>query len=181
MISLTHIQSPDNPLLEQVLPIYNEAFPPAERREEQQLKQVVSSIDNLYFNAIIFDGKPAGLFSYWDMGDFYFLEYFAVSAGMRNHKIGQQVLDWIADNLHGLRIMEVEPADTGELAARRIAYYQRNGYKVLDKSYHQPSFSAGYKGLPMWIMANHDTPKLSEYIGRIIAEVYTKPLPAVQK
>lgn len=173
MVTLTRITSIDSPLLAELLPIYTEAFPPAERRSEEQLKRLIKEGNNMYFNAVLFDGKTAGLFVYWDMTDFFFLEHLAVSADMRNHKIGQQVLGWIAEHLNGLCLIEVEPAESNEFAARRICYYERNGYKILDKNYRQPSYSDRNASYPLWIMGNHDTPKLNEYLNKIITEAYT--------
>lgn len=174
MIALTRITNANSPLLAELLPIYTEAFPPIERRNEKQLKRLIEENDSMYFNAIHFEGKIAGLFVYWDLKDFFFLEHLAVSADMRNYKIGQQVLDWIANNLNRLRLLEVEPEGNDEFSARRIGYYERNGYKILDKNYQQPSYSD--KGLyyPMWIMGNYESSKFTDYLEKIIAEVYIK-------
>ncbi len=47
---------------------------------------------------------------------------------MRNLKIGQQVLDYIAEHLDGMRLLE-EPT-TDEMTTRRVNYYRRNGYEI---------------------------------------------------
>lgn len=172
-LTLTHITNSNDKLLAQLLPIYIEAFPPTERRSEEQLKRLIDKNRNMYFNVLLFEGKTAGLFIYWDMEDFYFLEHLAISANMRNHKIGQQVLSWIAENLNGLQLLEVEPEDSNEFAVRRINYYKRNGYIILDKTYQQPSYSDNNLNYPLWIMGNKETPKLSGYLNRIITEAYT--------
>lgn len=174
MITLTRITKADSPFLAELLAIYTESFPPSERRGEEQLKRLIEENDSMYFNTILFEGKTAGLFVYWDMGDFFFLEHLAVLPDMRNHKIGQQVLDWIDKHLSGLRLLEVEPEDSNELAPRRIKLYERNGYRILDKSYLQPSYSEKNIFYPLWIMGNQESPKLAEYLDKIIVEAYTK-------
>lgn len=173
MITLTRITDADNPILAELLPIYIEAFPPRERRNEEQLKRLINESSNMHFNVVLLEGKTAGLFVYWDMSDFFFLEHLAISANMRNHKTGQHVLNWIAENLNELRLMEVEPITSDEFAPRRIAYYKRNSYKILDKSYQQPSYSDRNMHYPMWIMGNHETAELTKYLEEIITEVYT--------
>ncbi len=173
MITLIRITKADDSILAELMPIYIEAFPPEERRAEEQLKRLIEKNNIMHFNAIFFEGKIAGLFVYWDFSDFFFLEHLAVSTDMRNYKIGQQVLDWIAQHLNGLRLMEVEPTDSNEFASRRIAYYERNGYKIFDKSYKQPSYSDSNLSHPLWIMGNRETPVLSDYLNKIITEVYT--------
>lgn len=42
----------------------------------------------MYFNVIECDGELSGMFVYWDMGDFYYLEYLVVFFEMWNKKIG---------------------------------------------------------------------------------------------
>lgn len=137
----------------QLTELYTEAFPPEERREVKQLENLLQTESAMFFNAVECDGELAGLFVYWDFGSFYYLEHLAVFASMRNRKIGEQILSWVTENLKGVRILEVEPADT-EMATRRIRYYERNGYRILDKSYLQPPYTPDGKDFPLWIMGN---------------------------
>ena len=51
------------------------------------------------------------------------------------------------------RLLEVEPAET-EMATRRIHYYERNGYRILDRNYLQPPYVKGGKDFPLWVMGN---------------------------
>ena len=53
----------------------------------------------------------------------------------------------------GVRLLEVEPAET-EMAIRRIHYYERNGYRILDRNYLQPPYVKGGKDFPLWVMGN---------------------------
>lgn len=61
------------------------------------------------------------------------------------------MLDYVAGHLKGLRLLEVEPTED-EMTTRRVNYYRRNGYKVLDKTYVQPSYHAMENACPLWIM-----------------------------
>lgn len=153
MITLKRIQKIDDTDFRNLLPLYTEAFPAEERRDIAQLEEMIESEPAMFFHAVECDGKLAGLFVYWDFGTFYYLEHLAVFADMRNKKIGQQILDWMKEHLKGSRILEAEPAET-EIASRRVNYYQRNGYQILDKTYLQPSYRAGGKEFPLWIMGN---------------------------
>ena len=78
------------------------------------------------------------------ISEVFYLEHLAVFAEMRNKKIGQQILDWVKEQLQGVRLLEVEPAET-EMATRRIHYYERNGYRILDRNYLQPPYVKGGK------------------------------------
>ena len=150
MMTLIRITSADDSRLNRLIPLYEESFPESERRKIGQLN---------------------GMFVYWDMGDFYYLEHLAVFPEMRNKKIGQQVLDYVAEHLKGVRLLEVEPTED-EMTTRRVNYYRRNGYEVLDKTYVQPSYHALEDACPLWIMGSEDSPRLAEQVERIKEEVY---------
>lgn len=153
MISLRRIRNAEDATFQKLVALYTEAFPAEERREIAQLEELLVKESKMFFNAVECDGELAGLFVYWDFGTFYYLEHLAVYAEMRNKKIGQQVLDWVKEHLKGVRLLEVEPAET-EMATRRINYYQRNGYLILDKEYMQPSYRPEGEEFPLWVMGN---------------------------
>lgn len=111
MMTLIRITSADDSRLNRLIPLYEESFPESERRKIGQLKRMIENHAPMYFNAIECDGELSGMFVYWDMGDFYYLEHLAVFPEMRNKKIGQQVLDYVAEHLKGVRLLEVEPTE----------------------------------------------------------------------
>ena len=121
MISLRKITDAEDKDFQKLMELYQEAFPEEERRDLAQLGAMLQAEQRMSFNAVECDGSLAGLFVYWDFGTFYYLEHLAVYPDMRNKKIGQQVLDWIKGNLQGLRLLEVERAET-EMAIRRVHY-----------------------------------------------------------
>lgn len=174
MVQLIRITDPDDSLLEKLIPLYEEAFPLEERRSIGQLKRMIGKTENMFFNAIVLDENLCGLFVFWNFEKFSYLEHFAIYPHLRNKKIGKQVLDYLAENLPGLRLLEVEPAVDDEMAVRRVEYYRRNGYKVLDNNYMQPSYHAHEDACPLWIMGNADADpfSLSGYIEQIKEEVY---------
>ncbi len=177
MITLTRITHAEDSAFLKLTGLYQEAFPKEERRDIAQLKELLQAEPAMYFNAVHCEGELAGLFVYWDFGSFYYLEHLAVFAEMRNKKIGQKILDWTREQLQGVRILEVEPAET-EMATRRINYYQRNGYHILDKTYRQPSYRSGGAEFPLWIMGSQaEAPEPLEQQIQIIKErVYYRPL-----
>ena len=126
MIRLTRITRADDPLLERLVPLYTESFPEEERRDIKQLKLLLTEAPEMYWNAIFDGDELCGLASYWDLGDFYYMEHLAVFPEMRNRKIGQRVLDYWRTELPKLRHLEVEPAEE-EMACRRIGFSARNG------------------------------------------------------
>lgn len=174
MIQLIRITNPDDAYLKRLMPLYEESFPLEERRPVEQLKRLIKSTKIMHFNAVVLDEELCGLFVFWDFGTFCYLEHFAIYPHMRNKKIGQQVLDYVAENLPGLRLLEVEPATDDEMAVRRVDYYRRNGYKVLEKDYIQPSYHKHEDACPLWIMGNEDSGSLPLYIEQIKEMVYRR-------
>ena len=74
MMTLIRITSADDSRLNRLIPLYEESFPESERRKIGQLKRMIENHAPMYFNAIECDGELSGMFVYWDMGDFYYLE-----------------------------------------------------------------------------------------------------------
>lgn len=171
MVELRRITHRGDRDLQTLFSLYREAFPEEERREEGQLLRLVEEKKEMVFNVVETDGELAGLFVYWKFREFYYLEHLAVYPELRNRKIGQQVLEYVDRTLKGCRILEVEPPLT-EMAARRIAYYRRNGYEVVEKTYEQPSYDGLKNSIPLWIMSNHREMNPAKAIDIIQKEVY---------
>lgn len=175
-MKLRRITDVNDQELPELIRLYEEAFPVEERRPVEKLKGLIREKTEMFFNAISEGEKLAGLFIYWDMGDFYFLEHLAVFEEFRNQKIGQKVLDFVNEHLKGERLLEVEhPCD--EITERRVNYYRRNGYEVVEKEYMQLPYSRGKQGIPLWVMSNKTSvlPELlNEHIEQIKEIVYRK-------
>ncbi|HJA87637.1 MAG TPA: GNAT family N-acetyltransferase [Candidatus Parabacteroides intestinavium] len=174
MIALRRITRAEDPVWNRLMTLYKESFPPEERRDMHQLEQMLAAVPEMFFNAVEEDGLLCGLASYWDLGDFYYMEHLAVFPEMRNRKIGQQILAYWQQHLHKPQLLEVEPA-VEEMACRRIGFYERNGYAVLYKDYVQPSYTADEDACPLWIMGTDACPEIETYIERIKETVYRRP------
>lgn len=174
MIALRRITRAEDPVWNRLMTLYKESFPPEERRDIHQLEQMLAAVPEMFFNAVEEDGLLCGLASYWDLGDFYYMEHLAVFPEMRNRKIGQQILAYWQQHLHKPQLLEVEPA-VEEMACRRIGFYERNGYAVLYKDYVQPSYTADEDACPLWIMGTDACPEIETYIERIKETVYRRP------
>ena len=92
------------------------------------------------------------MISYWNMGDFFYIEHFAIDPQLRNGGYGKRVLEAIKEQLHGPIVLEVEEP-TDEMSTRRINFYKRLGFILHEKPYMQPPYRKGESGLPMFLMA----------------------------
>lgn len=173
MIEIKRIISGNDVLLDELKKLYIESFPPKERRSVDLLGDIIEENDELFFSAVFDGSELAGLVGYWVFPEFMYLEHFAVFPEMRNRKIGSQVLNYLAEKFER-RILEVEPV-CDEITERRVNYYQRNGYRILDKNYIQPAYSGlPEESLSLWIMGTESitAEKLQEYIRTIKEKVY---------
>lgn len=174
MLDLIRITQSNDSRLEDLICLYQDAFPEEERRETAQLKKLIETEENMLMHAVEYDGELAGLCIFWNFGNFTYLEHLAVFPHLRNKKIGQQILNWIETSVPGLRLLEVEPADN-EMASRRIGYYERNGYKILNRDYIQPSYKSAEDACTLWIMGNQESGDLETHIEQIKKHVYRNP------
>ena len=81
----------------------------------------------------------------------HYVEHFAVCPGMRNRGYGRKVLGMLRSRLRTPVVLEVERPDS-ELAARRIAFYRRNGFTLWESDYVQPPYRPGGDAVPMRLM-----------------------------
>ncbi len=133
------------------------AFPPEEYRDFEELRVLTQDDPRFRNHAILDRGELVGVLSYWDFGRFHYVEHFAVCPGMRNRGYGRKVLGMLRSRLHTPVVLEVERPDS-ELAARRIAFYRRNGFTLWESDYVQPPYRPGGDAVPMRLMVCGDDP-----------------------
>lgn len=146
--------SPKKLLIESVRNLYLEAFPPDERRDFEEIMDLLTN-DDVPFNILtaeLEDGTFAGFISYWDFKDFIYGEHFAVPATLRGQRIGERFLNYFINTQNSPIILEVElPED--EMSKRRIGFYERLGFDLQKEiSYIQPPYSPEKSSLPMYLM-----------------------------
>lgn len=149
--------SSENIFAEKVASLYESAFPLDERRETGDFFRLLD--ENESFHADVFlteSGQFAGFLTSWEWESFRYGEHFAVEPSLRCGGIGSQILrSFVASDSRPL-IIEVEPP-VGELEKRRIAFYERNGFKLWDKlHYVQPSYGAGRDAIELKLMTCGD-------------------------
>ena len=162
--------SKDNEI-DKLIALYEDTFPESERyRDTKILIDLIDTNRSAHFNAIYEENKLAGLFLYWDLGDFNYIHFLAIFPEMRNRKIGKQVLDWVSENIDQPILLEAE-APSDEFSIRRIHFYERNGYQVLAKN-PDVLYESREKSSILWLMGNYQIKCLENYIIRIRDIVY---------
>ena len=138
--------------------IMADSFPESERKSKENYHHQLSEKE--FFNDLFLNetNQFMGFIAYWDLGEFKFIEHFAVRNIERNRGVGTEIFsEFVKTNSSFL--LEVEPP-LNETAKKRIRFYEKFGFHVLPYSYYQPSYHENRKDVDMLIMAN--IPKLSK-------------------
>ncbi len=130
--------------------IYEEAFPPEERRPREAMRPADKAFR--FYNISSSRRSVAGLLTAWDFGTFTYIEHFAVDPSLRGGGIGASALECLSCPL----LIEVEPPETGDTARRRIAFYLRQGFRLLDYPYIQPPYAPELPSVELRLMVRGD-------------------------
>ena len=155
MIEIKQVKTQDEANYAFVEELMHTAFPREERRDTAQQREYSDHHPLFCSNIILEDGNRIGMISYWAMGDFYYIEHFAIDPTLRNGGYGRRVLETIKEQLKGPIVLEVEEP-TDEMSTRRINFYKRLEFILHEKSYIQPPSRKGDSGLPMFLMTYGD-------------------------
>jgi GNAT superfamily N-acetyltransferase len=168
VITFKKVLSPG--MLEPVKDLYLNSFPPEERRTLEglgnQLLEPGCSVNVVWKSQMV-----AGLCIHWDFDELLFVEHIAVQPLLRGQKIGETIMNQITEMTDNPVVLEIEPP-LDEWSRRRMNFYIRMGFQLLDVDYLQPSYTVHGLGYPMNLMAN----KLlaDSEIKRFIAEIYNR-------
>lgn len=170
MISFIEINAVETEKIRRIWTQHAETFPPEERRNEEQFLKLWET-PGAAVAGIFQSGEMVGYVVTWSLKNALFLEHFEIFPNHRNGNLGSEVLRQLL-NLYPLIILETEPPHLSEMAARRLAFYERSGFQVMDERYLQPPYDAGKSGQPMWLMANNSMKNLPELRQEIYQKVY---------
>ena len=98
----------------------------------------------------------------WNFKGFAYIEHFAVSPDARNCGLGSRMLKKLISESDKPICLEVEPP-VSEITARRIAFYERNGFFLNDYEYIQPALAQNRKAVPLKIMTTGKQISLDEF------------------
>lgn len=138
-----------------LLALYKDAFPEVERRDEDALTKMVKSCPNFHANVLLHEEEFVGLLNYWQLSECVYIEHLATLPHLRGQNLGGQALEALKACVQQPLLLEVEhPED--DLSRRRIGFYQRHGFDIVDKDYIQPPYRSGDSGLPLWLLTTEN-------------------------
>lgn len=151
---------------------YCHSFPEEEKRDENDFWALFGN-PKTHIISVSTENQTVGYIIFWELSDFIFVEHFEVFERCRNKNFGSKILKILQENFNKI-ILETEPEHLNDLAKRRVNFYQRNGFEILNKTYIQPSYGEGKQDLNLWLMGTFQPKNLSQNIAEIHKLVYQK-------
>lgn len=173
-MEFTNLKMEDYPSF---LKLYNESFPPDERRElkdEEHLANFIKMKGGKFNAFAAKDGDLSLAFlSYWTFEGYTYIEHFAVVPEHRGKRIGALMLNHLFKEVSPNVLIEVEKPE-GEEQKRRIKFYERNGFRVREEfDYTQPAYSSDKSPVEMLLMTHGDVDLHNrDSIREMLREVY---------
>lgn len=152
-IRFDKITTPQHPFCSSMLTLYNEAFPDYERRVEADFLLLMQGDAPFCCYALSSEGEFVGLITLWHFEHFRFVEHFAIDPALRGRDFGSKVMEAVIKWSEQPIILEVEPP-TNEQSERRIRFYNRLGFEVVETAYLQPPYQKGFLPTPLYLMCN---------------------------
>lgn len=135
-----------------LLQLYEEAFPVYERRDSEQLLQLLD-LPEIHCYIPTAGNQFAGFYIYWPLDGFWFLEHIAVSPALRGQGFGRQFIQRMLPGA-GIKLMLEVERPTDEISRRRIHFYQNVRFTLYaDYDYYQPPYRKGESPVPLYLMA----------------------------
>lgn len=151
--------------------IYEEAFPPEERRpwsdffhdepleDDPEVEHATPRIMSIHVSYDHHSWALAGLFTFWQFRSFLYVEHFAIASVFRGHGIGGAVFQALGVHMPAQKgvptVLEVEPASPEKPETmQRIDFYRGYGLEVVDTGYVQPPYTPEQPPVEMWLMSS---------------------------
>ena len=159
--------------LSRIYAAYESTFPIDERRDENQFLALLDNPDSFIFT-VKNNETHVGYVILWKLETCYYLEHFEVFEEFRNLKLGSKVITQLQEKFGDL-LLESEPSNLDEMAARRINFYLRNGFSIVSEDYIQPSYGPGKSSMNLFLLSNftlENVKTIEQELHRKVYEVF---------
>lgn len=156
--------------LSRIYAAYESTFPIDERRDENQFLALLDNPDSFIFT-VKNDDTHVGYVILWKLATCHYLEHFEVFEEFRNLKLGSQVITDLQEKFGNI-LLESEPSNLDEIAARRINFYLRNGFSIVSEDYIQPSYGPGKSSINLFLLSNFTLENVKKIEQELQRKVY---------
>jgi len=134
--------------------LYHEAFPVEERRDWSDIVRRLGNKDSLMNMTVIYHHSvPVGFITWWCLENVIYVEHFAMSGAIRGKGLGGRAIRCFAREATVPLVLEVELPQSGDMARRRIAFYERSDFcSHPEFDYVQPPYGTGLPSVPLMLM-----------------------------
>lgn len=157
ILKIKQVTDCNDDLLVKVKSLYMTSFPEDERRPWENIEEMINT-QSPYFKVRVAtdeNGKFIGFMTTWQLPDALYIEHFAVEAELRGQGFGAELFHSVTDDATNV-VLEVELPHSSEMADSRIAFYERNGLKAMEKfPYFQPPYRDDLQQVPMMLMTKN--------------------------
>lgn len=122
----TRLRDVNDPLFAAVWKIYETSFPIFEQRTLEHQQTALRSPD-FYFMAYHEGDTLVGFIGYWEIGDYLYIEHYAINPALRGGGYGSKILNALIGNTDRTIILEIDEVKD-EISTRRLHFYQRLGF-----------------------------------------------------
>ncbi len=150
-------QNPISPEdFERVWELMEASFPPSEHRDYAGQKALLHK--DCYHLLLHRDksGQIIAFMAIWRLDGYTFVEHLAVDGTQRGSGLGGKFLDAVAAGEGQSIVLEVEPPEQGEMARRRVGFYQRHNFHLCTQPYAQPPLQPQFPLIPLMLMTYPD-------------------------
>jgi ribosomal protein S18 acetylase RimI-like enzyme len=151
-IKLNQITTSNSKTAKEALRIYENSFPTEEKRSIEKHIKLMKDNPFFRFHAAMKKEQVIGMVVLWELSDFTHIDYLATAPDYRNKGYGKMIIKQIQQLYKGLIVLEVEMPDN-DLAKRRINFYTRLGFHLLDFPYFMPKYNHPTEPLSMLLMS----------------------------
>lgn len=176
-ITLRAVNEADFKIVE---PLYVASFPAEERRDVKDLTERALDCSDPFFSLQVIedDGTIAGFVTMWRLPLVDYIEHLAIEPAKRGKGIGAQAITMIKEKTTRPILLEVERpelAPNKALAERRIAFYNRLGFSVIDSyDYIQPPYAKNLPEVPMLLMSDKPIADVDTVVSHLKTIVYNQ-------
>lgn len=149
------IQNADDKWYNDFIKIYAVSFPVYEQRNhEQQLDAFRDERYNLFCQ--IGQEMVNSFISFWDFGEYVYIEHLAVNEKLRGKNIGTEMLTQFIEEINKTVILEIDPI-IDEVSAKRLQFYQKIGFNMNEYKHVHPAYNPQYPPHQLLVLSTGNT------------------------
>lgn len=160
MVKLVRVMGNNKKDIDFINSLYDISFPIHEQRDVNA-RNALFHLEQYYLYKILDENKFVGFIGCWDIGEFFYIEHFAISQDVRGIGYGQKSMTEFCKN-HKRVILEIDPVED-EISKKRLSFYEKNGFVKNNYTHYHPSYTNTRQPHKLIVLSSHSVLSESEY------------------